>query len=87
MRPNCSQKCMGLFHWNLTKENLLFVGSDNSCTNRIGKKYLIELHNGKCQICGLSKWNAMPLVIDYISYGVPEGLSNLGSKKLTEEIA
>lgn len=65
----CSQKCMGLFHWNLTKENLLSVGSDNSCANRIGKKYLIELHNGKCQICGLSKWNnqAMPLVIDHIN--------------------
>jgi len=64
----CSQKCMGLFHWSKIKENLLLSGNDSSCANRVGKKYLIEINTGKCQICGLSEWNGkqMPLVLDHI---------------------
>jgi hypothetical protein len=60
---------MLIFNWTETKSNLLSLGIDNSDANAIGKKYLIELHNGKCQICGLSEWQgkSMPLVLDHIS--------------------
>lgn len=65
----CSRECMLIFNWAETKNNLLSLGVDNSDANTIGKKYLIELHNGKCQICGLSEWQgkSMPLVLDHIS--------------------
>ncbi len=64
----CSRKCMYSFHWKETKSELLNTGIDNSAENIIGKRYLIELSNGKCQLCGLDKWQnqTMPLVLDHI---------------------
>lgn len=65
----CSKDCELKFKWNDKKIELLSLGYDKSAANRVGKKYLIELHNGKCQICKLSSWNnkPMPLVLDHIS--------------------
>lgn len=64
----CSRKCMLAFHWQETKKELLSLGEDKSFGNHTGKKYLIELNEGKCQICGLCAWlgKPMPLVIDHI---------------------
>lgn len=76
----CSRECMMAFWWKNAKAELLLLGVDNSSANRAGKKYLIELHNGKCQICGLSEWQEqpMPLVLDHFD-GDPynNSLSNL----------
>lgn len=76
----CSRDCMLSFHWQETKTALLKSGIDKSAANKQGKRYLIELHNGACQDCGLSKWKwqAMPLVLDHID-GDPYNneLSNL----------
>ena len=65
----CSRDCMISSHWEETKSLLLIEGIDHSDSNTIGKKYLIELHEGKCQICGLSEWleQPIPLVLDHIS--------------------
>lgn len=65
----CSRDCMFSFHWEETKIELLAEGKDNSANNTIGKKYLTELHQGKCQICNESEWQGqpMPLVLDHIS--------------------
>lgn len=65
----CSRDCMMDFWWKETKIELLKLGVDNSAANRTGKKYLIELHQGKCQICNKSEWQGqpMPLVLDHIS--------------------
>jgi len=64
----CSQECMSAFWWKETKDNLISTGIDSSAANRTGKKYLIELHAGKCQLCNLSEWKnqPMPLVLDHI---------------------
>lgn len=64
----CSKQCMINFWWNETKKELLIIGIDNSSNNLIGKKYLIELYQNKCQVCNLSEWqgNKMPLVLDHI---------------------
>lgn len=64
----CSRDCMFAFHWEEAKAELLATGIDNSSANRQGKRYLIELHEGKCQVCELSEWQGqpMPLVIDHI---------------------
>jgi hypothetical protein len=65
----CSRECMQLFHWDETKKELLSSCIDKSYANQVGKKYLIELHNGKCQICGIDQWcgKPVPLVIDHIN--------------------
>jgi hypothetical protein len=65
----CSRECMMSSWWEDTKNEISLSGTDNSSANRTGKKYLIELHSGKCQICGGSEWQGqkMPLVIDHIS--------------------
>lgn len=64
----CSRKCMFDFHWAETKNKLLTEGTDNSSGNAVGKKYLIELHEDKCQLCKLDKWQGqkMPLVLDHV---------------------
>jgi hypothetical protein len=76
----CSRDCMFSFHWEETKTELISFGRDKSSNNIIGKKYLIELHHGKCQLCELSEWKnqPMPLVLDHID-GDPynNSLSNL----------
>lgn len=65
----CSKDCEYHFKWSQKKLELITIGADLSAANRVGKKYLIELHNGKCQLCKLSSWNdkPMPLVLDHIS--------------------
>lgn len=65
----CSSDCMSSFWWQEKKEKLLKNGYDLSYANRISKKYLIEINNGKCQICNLNSWNGkdMPLVLDHIN--------------------
>lgn len=76
----CSRNCMMGFWWEDTKIELLKSGADNSAANRIGKKFLIELHGGKCQICKKSEWEgqSMPLVLDHISgNSYDNSLSNL----------
>ena len=64
----CSRECMYNFHWQETKKELLSLGEDKSFGNHTGKRYLVELHEGKCQICGLCEWQGqpMPLVLDHI---------------------
>lgn len=65
----CSRNCMMAFWWEETKTELLKAKVDNSSANHTGKKYLIELHEGKCQICNKSEWEGqlMPLVLDHIN--------------------
>jgi hypothetical protein len=65
----CSRDCMTNFWWKDTKKELLKLGVDNSSANNTGKKYLIELHEGKCQLCKLNEWQGkpMPLVLDHIN--------------------
>lgn len=79
-RKYCSRDCMMSVWWEEKKIELLSSGIDNSSSNRLGKKYLIELHAGKCQICYQSEWQGqpMPLVLDHIN-GNPydNSLSNL----------
>lgn len=76
----CSKKCMSFFTWQASKSDLLNSGIDKSSTNNLAKRYLIELHEGKCQLCNLSEWknSPIPLVIDHID-GNPYNnlLSNL----------
>jgi endogenous inhibitor of DNA gyrase (YacG/DUF329 family) len=64
----CSKQCMTNFWWSETKKELLLTGVDNSSNNLIGKKYLIELCENKCQSCNLSEWLGVtiPLVLDHI---------------------
>jgi predicted nucleic acid-binding Zn ribbon protein len=65
----CTRECMQVFNWDKTKTDLLKEGIDHSDANTIGKRYLIELHQGKCQICNLSEWmnQPIPLVLDHIN--------------------
>lgn len=78
----CSRECMLIFNWEETKEQLLLIGIDYSSANCIGKKYLIELHNGKCQICKFDEWQGkpVPLVLDHIN-GNPYD-NNLGNLRV-----
>lgn len=71
----CSTKCMTDFWWSENKRELLETGYDNSDRCHIAKKYLIELHGGKCQICQLSEWQnkPMPLVLDHINGNSDDG--------------
>lgn len=66
--------------WQSTKDVLLNRGFDTTNNHKVAKRYLIELHKGACQICGLSEWGGkpMPLVLDHISGNSEDGnLSNL----------
>ncbi len=65
----CSRECMMEFWWEDSKVELLKGGIDFSAGNRLGKRYLIELHQGKCQICSEGSWQGqpMPLVLDHIN--------------------
>ena len=65
----CSKDCMSDFGWKEIKNKLLISGVDVSNANKQGKRYLIELYEGRCQICDLSKWRgqAIPLVLDHIN--------------------
>lgn len=64
----CSRECMSSFWWQETKLEMLTIGVDNSSNNLVGKRYLIELNSGRCQICNLSEWQGVkiPLVLDHI---------------------
>jgi hypothetical protein len=64
----CSHNCNSEYEWNENKKKLISSGVDNSSENKISKRYLIELHQGKCQICDLNQWlgKPMPLVLDHI---------------------
>lgn len=65
----CSYDCQNLFEWAQSKIDLVANGEDlRSKSGRNAKRYLIELHEGKCQICNLSDWfgNPIPLVLDHI---------------------
>jgi hypothetical protein len=68
-RVYCSNPCQEAYMWAEHKKQMLSSGVDNSSANRHAKKYLIELHSGKCQICLEDTWcNApMPLVLDHIN--------------------
>lgn len=76
----CSRKCDKAHKWQIRKDQMILEGIDNSWNNADGKRYLIELSEGKCQECGLSEWQnqSMPLVLDHID-GNPynDALSNL----------
>lgn len=65
----CSRECMVITNWKETKQELIALGIDTSSANHIGKRYLTELHSGKCQICKEDKWmgQPMPLVLDHIN--------------------
>lgn len=65
----CSNQCQKDFEWSIKKSELIISGVDNSINHKSAKRYLIELHNGCCQICNLSEWQGqpMPLVLDHIS--------------------
>lgn len=65
----CSRDCMMAYWWRDAKAELVSLGVDNSHSNRGGKKYLTELHQGKCQICNKSEWQGqpMPLVLDHVN--------------------
>lgn len=65
----CSRDCMIEFWWGLSTTELLATGIDDSVANTVGKKYLTELHGGKCQICNECEWQGkpMPLVLDHIN--------------------
>lgn len=64
----CSSVCFFELQFK-EKCNLLIDGNpDTSTQNLFGKKFLIKLHEGKCQICSRSEWigKPMPLVLDHI---------------------
>lgn len=65
----CSAQCQQDILWKQRKDEMISSGKDNSAENRLGKRYLIELHKGKCQICSLNEWmgKPMPLVLDHIN--------------------
>ena len=76
----CSRDCMKAFWWQETKNKILNDGYDTSSNHRVARKLLIELNEGKCQICGLCEWQGqpMPLVLDHINGNSEDGnLSNL----------
>jgi predicted nucleic acid-binding Zn ribbon protein len=64
----CSSNCALEWNWKEAKQHLIDTGVDESCANKIGKRYLIELH-GRCQQCLSSEWQgkAIPLVLDHIN--------------------
>lgn len=65
----CSHKCNSEFEWISTKSEMIKLGVDTSLGNYRCKKYLIELHDGKCQICNIHEWcgQPAPLVLDHIN--------------------
>jgi hypothetical protein len=76
----CSLICQQAYQWNLRKEQIISDGYDSSCNHKMARKYLIELSEGKCQICGLNEWQGkpMPLVLDHIDGNSTDGsLTNL----------
>lgn len=76
----CSRDCMTDSWWQENKKQLLNDGYDSSSKHQIAKRYLLKLHEGKCQICTLDSWNGkpMPLVLDHINGHSEDGmLSNL----------
>ena len=65
----CSHSCRSIFNWQKIKTELLSCQIDRSSANYVSKKYLTELHSGKCQICTTDRWQdkPMPLVLDHIN--------------------
>jgi hypothetical protein len=64
----CSSSCQKARTWQHERDKFVESGIDTSCNNRVGKRYLIELHGIKCMICQLSTWlyKSIPLVLDHI---------------------
>ena len=76
----CSRNCQKVNNWDVAKANLLQNGFDNKSKHQNAKRYLLELHSGKCQLCHLSEWmcKPMPLVLDHINGNSEDGaLTNL----------
>lgn len=76
----CGKVCKLLYHENKIIENLLSTGQDTSYNHKRAKKYLIKIHEGKCQVCGLAEWlgQKMPLVLDHMDGNSDNGkLDNL----------
>lgn len=76
----CSRQCMMNFWWQETKNELITNGYDTSSKHLIAKKYFLELHKGKCQMCGNHEWLGEPiaLVLDHINGNSDDGtLTNL----------
>lgn len=76
----CSRQCQKDLNWAETKAALLEKGFDTSDRHLIAKRYLIELHQGKCQMCGNHEWLGKPiaLVLDHIDGNSDNGsLTNL----------
>lgn len=76
----CSVQCMTDFWWQENRKQLIESGYDGTDRCHIAKKYLIEIGDGKCNICGMSEWQGkpMPLVLDHINGNSEDGtLTNL----------
>lgn len=76
----CSRDCMLDFWWQENVKELVTNGCDKSYDHRMAKRYLVELHDGRYQICKLTEWLDKPiaLVLDHINGNSEDGsLSNL----------
>ena len=69
----CSIKCQKFFVWQEKRQKIEETGFfeksfGGEANRRIVKKYLIEKHGHKCQICGNTEWmgQPIPLIVDHI---------------------
>lgn len=63
----CSNSCYITHKWNKTKEGIIANGR-YTCSDRIKKKYLLDINGNKCSICGNTEWmgKSIPLIMDHI---------------------
>jgi predicted nucleic acid-binding Zn ribbon protein len=67
----CSNQCQQDYQWEQRKRQIAKLGIEKS--QKVAKRYLIEVRGMKCSICGLEEWRdqTVPLVLDHIN-GHPE---------------
>lgn len=61
----CKQRCQHEFKWKMMKlkfEKTGVFGNDQQ-TRTLGKRYLIEKHGHKCQICKTANWLGKPILL------------------------
>lgn len=76
----CSRECQKELNWKKLKDDLIAKGYDESFNHHNAKRYLIELHDGTCQMCDNNEWLKKPiaLVLDHINGNSGDGsLNNL----------
>lgn len=63
----CTNACQRMFEWEQRKSAALKIGCFANASN--AKRYLLEVYETTCLICGLKEWQdkPMPVTIDHIN--------------------